>query len=84
MFCDCSDTMPVSENHKTDRETRLPSMSLPGGSMEPILPVTTEPVLPALSRNFGRFEKAQVMAAPPEAKLPYCSGQPQLIASGEW
>ena len=52
--------------------------------MEPILPVTFEPVLPALSRNFGRFEKAQVIAAPPVAKLPYCSGQPQEIASGEW
>ena len=30
------------------------------------------------------LEKAQVIAAPPPAKLPYCSGQPQEIASGEW
>ena len=51
--------------------------------MEPILPVTIDPVLPALSRNLGRFEKAQVMAAPALPKLPYCSGQDQEIASGE-
>mgnify|MGYP000309585784 CR=1 FL=1 len=47
-------------------------------------PVTFEPVLALLSRNFGMLEKAQVIAAPPSAMLPYCSGQPQLIASGEW
>jgi hypothetical protein len=51
--------------------------------MEPTLPVTVDPSFPGLSRNLGRFEKAQVIAAPPEPKLPYCSGQPQEIASGE-
>ena len=75
--------MPVSENHSTERLISLPSISRPGGSIEPILPATAESLLPALSRNFGRLEKAQVIAAPPLAKLPYCSGQPHEIASGE-
>ena len=61
----------------------LPLTRVPGGSAAASLPVTLLPVLAALSRNFGMLLKAQVMAAPAAAMLPYCSGQPQLIASGE-
>src|SRR3954463_1546683 len=82
--CDCDETDADRLSHSTERLISLPSISRPGGSIEPILPVTLESGLAALSRNFGRLEKAQVIAAPPLAKLPYCSGHPQEIASGEW
>jgi hypothetical protein len=45
------------------------AFNVPAGR-QPILPVTTESLLPGLSRNLAKFEKAQVNAAPPLAKLP--------------